>query len=131
MILVEMKKSGHRDIEAIVICGGLGSNSLFQQIHADVLHVPVLLPSVKESMILGAAMLAATASGVYNDMNETLRQMSCKADTVLPTGDIVGQLNGFYERKIVVFNEMVQDQFKYAKLMNSDPLKGNFLNLKN
>jgi ribulose kinase len=55
-----MEKSGHKFTE-LVICGGLTKSRLFLQTHADVLGLPVIIPSCKEPVLLGAAISAAAA----------------------------------------------------------------------
>ncbi len=92
-IIETMENSGH-SIKLLVCCGGLSKNKLYVQTHADVagelvqpaLHVtclvfdirkkkflcvcpsaglPILLPDVTESVLLGTAILGACASGEF------------------------------------------------------------------
>ncbi len=50
--------------------GGAAKGSLWPQIVADVLGVPVRVPAVKESTALGAAMFAGVGAGLYRDVAE-------------------------------------------------------------
>ncbi len=54
-----------RSAEAVVFTGGAAQGTLWPQILADVLGVPVHVPVVRESTALGAALLAGTGAGVY------------------------------------------------------------------
>ena len=53
------------------MCGGLSKNATFVQTHADVLKLPVVLPEVTESVLLGAAILAASAYESSGDASES------------------------------------------------------------
>ena len=44
------------------ICGGLAKSELFIQTNADVLQIEVMKPDQAESVLLGAAMLGASAA---------------------------------------------------------------------
>merc|ERR1711860_301629 len=51
-ILDEIKEKGHT-VNVTCVCGGLAKSSLFIQIHADVLGIPVIRPSEEEAVLLG------------------------------------------------------------------------------
>ncbi|XP_061926072.1 FGGY carbohydrate kinase domain-containing protein isoform X4 [Entelurus aequoreus] len=61
-ILEAMTEAGH-DIKTIFLCGGLGKNALFVQVHANATGLPVVLPDQTEAVLVGAAVLGACASG--------------------------------------------------------------------
>jgi autoinducer 2 (AI-2) kinase len=72
---------GHLDICAdllgsrpneVVFTGGASSGALWRQIVADVLDVTVLVPVVRESTSLGAALLAGTAVGLHPDLDTAI-----------------------------------------------------------
>jgi ribulose kinase len=67
-----------------IVCGGLGKNPVFVQTIADVLELPVLLPKETESVLLGAAILGATAAGTYPNLQEAATSMGGAADRVEP-----------------------------------------------
>lgn len=64
--------------------GGLAKNSLYIQSHADITGIPVLCPQETEGMLLGCAMLAANAAGVYGSMQLTVSGMASEANIVMP-----------------------------------------------
>jgi autoinducer 2 (AI-2) kinase len=70
---------GHLEIAAeiygsrpreIVFTGGAAKGSLWPQIVADVVGVPVRVPAVKESSALGAAIYAGIGAGVYQTTHD-------------------------------------------------------------
>lgn len=50
--------------------------------------VPVLIPQVQQSVLLGASMLAAAASGDYPDLTAAAVSMGGKAHTYEPQKDM-------------------------------------------
>ncbi len=70
---------GHRDIIAeltgtsfteLVFTGGAAKGTLWPQIMADMLGVPVHVPAVTESSALGAAICAGTGAGIFASLAE-------------------------------------------------------------
>jgi autoinducer 2 (AI-2) kinase len=57
-----------RTFDELVFTGGAAKGVLWPQIVADVVGVPVRVPTVKESTALGAAMYAGIGAGLYDDI---------------------------------------------------------------
>jgi xylulokinase len=57
------------------ICGGPGRSDTWNQIKADVTGFRVALPTVRETAVVGAAILASPAVGVHKDLVEAMRAM--------------------------------------------------------
>ena len=55
------------------ICGGLAKSELFIQTSADVLQIEVIKPDQAESVLLGAAMLGASAASSRHDTSSPNR----------------------------------------------------------
>ncbi|XP_052777392.1 FGGY carbohydrate kinase domain-containing protein-like isoform X3 [Mya arenaria] len=111
-ILSEMQASGHTP-DIIYVCGGLRKNMLYIQTHADVTGLPVVVPDEKESVLLGSAILAASAAGLHSSIQECMEHMSGPAEITQP--DLT--VKEFYDRKFTVFLQMYQDQRKYKSIM--------------
>ncbi len=62
-------------IDDIPLCGGAARSHLWPKILADVLNMPIRVPTVKETAALGAAMCAAVGAGVYRDIPEAAQAM--------------------------------------------------------
>ena len=61
-----MEAVSGRALEALKADGGATANAWLMQFQADVLGVPVVLPEVRETTALGAAMLAGVGAGVFS-----------------------------------------------------------------
>jgi xylulokinase len=61
-----------RDVRCV---GGQARSETWNQIKADVLNRPVLVPSVVEAAVLGAAILAALGIGAYADLEQAIAAM--------------------------------------------------------
>lgn len=75
--------AGHT-VDTLLICGGLSKNQLFIQTQADVLGLPVLVPTEKESVLLGSAILGACAAGTFSSIYSAMVAMGGSARVVLP-----------------------------------------------
>lgn len=82
--------------------GGGGVNiKLWPQIFADVLGVPVSIPSGKEISLVGNAMLAFTAGDIYNNIDDASKKMSGKGNLIEPDEkamEIRNKHYGFYKK---------------------------------
>jgi sugar (pentulose or hexulose) kinase len=69
------------DPRQAIIFGGGAKNHLIQQLTADVLGKPVLIPETTESSLLGACILAGVGAGIYQDIpsaqNTVIRRTEC------------------------------------------------------
>ncbi|KAJ8779705.1 hypothetical protein J1605_012589 [Eschrichtius robustus] len=70
LIIEAMESAGH-SISTLFLCGGLGKNPLFVQMHADITGMPVVLSQEVESVLVGAAILGACASGDFASVQDT------------------------------------------------------------
>lgn len=62
-------------IRELRVTGGTARTDTWNQIKADVLHLPVVVPEIRESSLLGAAILAATGIGWRPDVQSGIREM--------------------------------------------------------
>ena len=113
-IVDSMNAAGHR-IERIVMCGGGTRNPLLLQEHADVLGRDFHLVAEEDAVTLGAALLAATASGRFADLPEAAVAM------VRPGGKICARAaeRVFHDAKYRVFLQLYEDQQRYRARMAS------------
>jgi autoinducer-2 kinase len=58
--------------DELVFTGGAAKGTLWPQIVADVIGLPVRVPVVKESTALGAALYAGVGAGLYRDIGEAV-----------------------------------------------------------
>jgi autoinducer 2 (AI-2) kinase len=93
----------------IVFTGGAAHGTLWPQILADVLDVPVHVPVVRESTALGAALLAGAGVGLYSDPVSAGRDIAALEEPVEPTPERVeayerlyGQWRGVYAASLAM-----------------------------
>lgn len=80
---------------------------LFQRVHADVTGKPVIVVDTENGVLLGAAMLAASASGTFETLKVAQNAMS-------PTGALVEPdftLQEFYSEKFEKYKRALTTQF--------------------
>ena len=64
------------NFEKMAVCGGGAKGAFWRGMIADVFGMPVTLMHSEESAVLGAAILAGTASGVFADVREGCGRMT-------------------------------------------------------
>jgi len=111
--IVEVMGEHGYDIQVVHACGGLTKNSLFVQSLADVLDMKVVLPDCREPVLLGAAMLAATASRHSNTVEAAMQKMGGSGHVIQPRR----QHGEFHRKKYAVFKKMLADQLTYREMM--------------
>jgi glycerol kinase len=69
-VLKVMEKESGNSLAALKVDGGASANNLLLQFQSDILNLPIIRPMCTETTALGAANLAALASGVYSSADE-------------------------------------------------------------
>ncbi len=69
-VISAMKQDTGREIKDLRVDGGATENKFLMQFQSDILGIPVLLPEIRESTVLGAAYLAGLSTGVYSSIEE-------------------------------------------------------------
>jgi len=113
-IIETMMKSGH-SIKTILICGGLSKNPVFVQTQSDVTGLPVICPNEPESVLLGGAILGATAAGDFPSILEAMKAMGGTGRVIEPRAND----KSFHDKKYAVFLKMVEHQQDYQILMKN------------
>ena len=85
-VLRSMRAHGH-EITDMVACGGALNSPLWMQIHADVSGIPIRTTTQTEAVSLGAAVLAAAASGLHTSVTAAAKAMSHTAEVIEPDAD--------------------------------------------
>ena len=111
-IIEEMNKSGFA-IDTIFACGGGTKNPVFLREHADITGCRIVLPEEQEAVLLGSAILGATASGNVDSVVDGMKKMNRAKKIITPSDETVKYHNAKYK----VFHKMYEDQESYKKLM--------------
>jgi FGGY-family pentulose kinase len=115
-IVAAMNERGYR-IDTLIACGGDTKNPLFVAEHADITGCRIAMPHEPEAVLLGAAMLAAVASGAYDKLESAMERMNNAERVVAPRPTT----RAFHDRKHAVHKRMFEDQRAYRTLMSSEP----------
>jgi D-ribulokinase len=90
-------------IDDIVVSGGASHSPLVRKIMADATRRSITVPKTQEPVLLGSAILAATAAGAYPTVTAAMQAMAQTAQRENPA---VGPLNAFHASKREVFLAM-------------------------
>ncbi|MCW9718902.1 L-fuculokinase [Avibacterium sp. 21-599] len=71
--------------ESLLCVGGGSKNTLWNQIRADVLNLPLDVVDVAESTVLGAAMFTLTGVGIYTNVEQAQQHMQPKKQRIYPS----------------------------------------------
>jgi ribulose kinase len=108
-----MNSSGYR-IDTMFVTGGGTKNPLWLQEHADATGLSLVLPQEPEAVLLGAAILAANAAGIYGCVPDAMKAMSHSGTVVKPNPATAA----YHSAKFSIYREMYQEQVKRRNLMS-------------
>jgi FGGY-family pentulose kinase len=74
-IILDRMEAEDVSIDELVMCGGPTKSDLWMQIHADVTGKVIKIPEEQQAPVLGCAILAAVAAGMYNSIEQAASQM--------------------------------------------------------
>ncbi|GBU09144.1 L-fuculokinase [Gammaproteobacteria bacterium] len=69
---------------ALILVGGGSKNTLWNQIKADVLNIPIKIPNASEITVLGAAMVAFSAVKLFKNPEESRNNFNISYQTITP-----------------------------------------------
>ncbi len=82
-IIAALNRGGYR-IRKLFVTGGGVKNPLWLQEHADITGCAIVLAREADAVLLGSAILAATAAGVHPDVLSAMQAMSGAGRTIQP-----------------------------------------------
>ena len=109
--IIEASRAKGAIFEAIVLSGGAGRHPLIRQVLADCAGLPLLAPDDVDPVLLGSAMLAATAAKVFPDLGAAMTGMAPGAAVFMPTG---GDIAALHAGRLGAF-EMLQAAARTAR----------------
>lgn len=112
-IVRAMNDAGY-SIDTLFVTGGGTRNPLWLQEHADATGIRLVLPREAEAVLLGAAILAANAAGLYPSVPAAMQAMSHAGSVVEPNPAAAS----FHSAKFGIFREMYQEQLRRRSIMN-------------
>jgi autoinducer 2 (AI-2) kinase len=96
------------EIADAVLTGGAAKGTLWPQIVADVLRLPVRVPAVKESTALGAAIYAGVGAGVYDDAGAAADRLVRFERTFEPDGAAADAYAALYDRWLEIYRRSLE-----------------------
>lgn len=84
-------------IDELVVTGGTARDDTWNRIKSDVLGVPVAVPAVRETAVLGAAILGATAVGWHADVRAAIGAMVRIDHRIEPDPAVAARYDALYE----------------------------------
>ena len=94
-------------VSELTFSGGAAKGTLWPQIIADVLGLPVHVPAVTESSALGAALCAGTGAGLYAGLTDLEGELRKRAATFEPWPAAVATYDERYERWLELYPRML------------------------
>lgn len=113
-IIDSLNNAGHK-IEHVVMCGGGTRNTLSLREHADATGCDIHLAAENEAVALGAAILAATASGAFADIESAAAAMARPGSIVRADA----ARRAFHDAKYAVFRALAEDWRRYRDMMGT------------
>lgn len=111
LILASMEQSGI-NVNQIRVTGGGAKSKFWLQLKADITGRTVVVPSVTEASLLGAALLVGTGLGVYKDLSDATKQTVNIVDQFEPDPE----KTRIYERLFPIY----QSIYTCVEPINSD-----------
>ncbi len=94
----EIAKQAGVNIARSTLCGGGAKSPLWRKIMANVLNIPIDIPSAEEGPGFGAAVLAMIGDGAYESVSQCTEKFVSIKGTVAPDPEIVERYNDRYEK---------------------------------
>lgn len=121
---VEVAEKAGVEVREVRSVGGGTRSALWNQIKADVLGVPVLLPEASVGAPFGGAVLAGMGLGLYPDPEETLRDLVSLRARYEPNPDHRAIYDGLYRVFRNVYEHVREDFDLLARVEASRQGKG-------
>ena len=111
-IVRALNESGYA-IDTLFVTGGGIKNPLWLQEHADSTGLRLVLPREPEAVLLGSAILAACAAGVFDSVNSAMKAM-CRSGVVVEPNPATAD---YHAAKFAAFQNLYREQCGRRSLM--------------
>jgi autoinducer 2 (AI-2) kinase len=95
-------------VTELTFSGGAAKGTLWPQIIADVLGLPVRVPAVTESSALGAALCAGKGAGLYSGLTDLEGALRRRVATFEPQPAAVAAYHDSYARWLEIYSRMLE-----------------------
>jgi len=104
-------------IDTIALSGGAGRHPLIRQLLADCTGISVLVSRQSDPVLLGAAMLGATAATAFDNLESAMETMSSVGEIFHPTG---GEVAALHDRRFAAFEALQKSATSARRIMNGE-----------
>lgn len=111
--IIETSRNNGYKINDIIVCGGLTKNPLYMKELSNICNQDIYFAGHDEAVVLGSAIIAAIASGIYSNYKEALINMGKLGNKVEPDNN----LKEYYNKKYEIYLSMYEDKIKYENIM--------------
>jgi xylulokinase len=108
-----MEQSGNA-LSYMIASGGGAKTRLWLEIKASIYRTPIRTTRHQESSILGCAMIAGTAAGIYPSLGEASKRLIQLDEEILPNPDWVPR----YEKLAALFDQIYNDASPYYQKLD-------------
>ena len=112
--IIEASRAKGATLEAIVLSGGAGRQPLIRQLLADCSGLPLLAPDEVDPVLLGSAMLAATAANAFPDLAAAMTAMAPGTTVFMP---VEGEIAELHSRRLAAFEALQMAARQARELM--------------
>jgi xylulokinase len=106
---IELMKSRGNRLDRLVAAAGGAKTNLWLEIKAAIYDCPILIPSEPECGVLGCAILAGLAAGLYPELGVTVSRLVQYDREILPNPDWVDR----YRRMQMIFDALYETGEKF------------------
>ena len=103
-------------IDTLFVTGGGTKNPIWLREHANASGLNLVLPREPEAVLLGAAILAARASGAYGSIPDAMQAMSHSGEAIRPEVSSAA----YHSRKFQVFRALYRAQKEHLAIMAAE-----------
>ena len=107
---IDVFKENGLDIKEIRSFGGGSQSKIWNQIKADVCRIPIITSNYAEPGCLGAAIIAGTGYGIYQDIEEGCNRLVLPGKHYEPDPVISGEYENYYG-EFMKFNEIMKSMY--------------------
>ncbi|HEV7258807.1 MAG TPA: FGGY-family carbohydrate kinase [Bosea sp. (in: a-proteobacteria)] len=116
--IIDASRAKGAMLEAIVLSGGAGRQPLIRQLLADCSGLPLLAPDEVDPVLLGSAMLAATAAKTFPDLAGAMAAMAPSATVFTPAD---AEIAGLHARRFAAFETLQKAARAAREVMRPAP----------
>ncbi|NRG16265.1 FGGY-family carbohydrate kinase [Rhizobiales bacterium] len=121
--ILDHLNDGGMDITYLHVTGGHTKNPLLMELYADATGRTVRESETEDAVLLGTAMAASCAAGMYGSLSEACRNMRRPYRTRVPNGT----LRKAYDRDYEIFHLMHRQRSELEKISNKSARTGRLM----